>query len=488
MYFRFILFTAFLSIRARIINYSDAEYIPIYDGDIMVWEEYGYMKHTVNLTLYDEIIRDTGNLTGIFPQSHMKKILSADVNHISTLLSALKVHHRHSRSLNLLGTGLKIIAGTPDFDDFEKVKFTQQQLAHSNNRQIEINAKITQQLHKLTDVVNSIMSESDKNRLNTEHLYETLLARNRMTVINLQNLILSISLAKSNIIDLSILDSDEVDSVVKGDDSTGTSVSEVMVVSSIKILQNNEILSFIIKFPRPKQSCKKISLFPVSHHKKIISFKEGNIVAKCGNQITAVEECRPSISSTFCKLNMKETCAKQIMSNAPAKCNTEFDLLDKISVVDDGIIILNNVAANVTEAMETHSVQGTYLILFENEVTINFTKYVNRNGVTGRSPELANIQKIEVIEHEHVLSLPYLHEMHIQNLEHLQELKKDIVLRPILSTTAFIIIVGVCFILFKICRNVKERRELTRIKKSLEEIVKKTEDGLHSKGGIVNNS
>ena len=238
------------------------------------------------------------------------------------------------------------------------------------------------------------MSESDKNRLNTEHLYETLLARNRMTVINLQNLILSISLAKSNIIDLSILDSDEVDSVVKGDDSTGTSVSEVMVVSSIKILQNNEILSFIIKFPRPKQSCKKISLFPVSHHKKIISFKEGNIVAKCGNQITAVEECRPSISSTFCKLNMKETCAKQIMSNAPAKCNTEFDLLDKISVVDDGIIILNNVAANVTEAMETHSIQGTYLILFENEVTINFTKYVNRNGVTGRSPELANIQKM----------------------------------------------------------------------------------------------
>ena len=211
-------------------------------------------------------------------------------------------------------------------------------------------------------------------------------------------------------------------------------------------------------------------------------------MAKCGNQITAVEECRPSISSTFCKLNMKETCAKQIMSNAPAKCNTEFDLLDKISVVDDGIIILNNVAANVTEAMETHSIQGTYLILFENEVTINFTKYVNRNGVTGRSPELANIQKIEVIEHEHVLSLPYLHEMHIQNLEHLQELKKDIVLRPILSTTAFIIIVGVCFILFKICRNVKERRELTRIKKSLEEIVKKTEDGLHSKGGIVNNS
>ena len=176
---------------------------------------------------------------------------------------------------------------------------------------------------------------------------------------------------------------------------------------------------------------------------------------------------------------MEETCAKQIMSNAPAKCNTEFDLLDKISVVDDGIIILNNVAANVTEAMETHSIQGTYLILFENEVTINFTKYVNRNGVTGRSPELANIQKIEV---------NYLHEMHIQNLEHLQELKKDIVMRPILSTTAFIIIVGVCFILFKICRNVKERRELTRIKKSLEEIVKKTEDGLHSKGGIVNNS
>ena len=105
-----------------------------------------------------------------------------------------------------------------------------------------------------------------------------------MTIINLESLILFISLAKSNIIDLTILDSNEADSIVIGDDSIITSVAEIMVVSSTKIFQNKGILSIIIKFPSPKQRCQMICLFPVSHHKKIISFKTDNVVAKCGTK------------------------------------------------------------------------------------------------------------------------------------------------------------------------------------------------------------
>jgi len=38
----------------------------------------------------------------------------------------------------LLGTALKIVAGTPDFDDWEQIKFRQAQLTDSENRHIEL--------------------------------------------------------------------------------------------------------------------------------------------------------------------------------------------------------------------------------------------------------------------------------------------------------------------------------------------------------------
>ena len=129
-----------------------------------------------------------------------------------------------------LRTAIKIIAGTPDFDDFQESKFQQNKLIDANNRQIEINTKISQQIGKLTSTVNSLISAKKHTEIDSEKLYETLLARNRITINNLQNLILSISLAKVNIVDPAILDDYEINGMVKNDNFTDTSVSEIMSV------------------------------------------------------------------------------------------------------------------------------------------------------------------------------------------------------------------------------------------------------------------
>ena len=84
-----------------------------------------------------------------------------------------------------LRTAIKIIAGTPDFDDFQESKFQQNKLIDANNRQIEINTKISQQIGKLTSTVNSLISAKKHTEIDSEKLYETLLARNRITINNL---------------------------------------------------------------------------------------------------------------------------------------------------------------------------------------------------------------------------------------------------------------------------------------------------------------
>lgn len=110
----------FRTATAKLTDYSNSDYIPLQDGDVTVWQDFDYLQHTTNLTTYMEIAKETKGLMTHFPLSHMKMLLDSDIARIKVLLATLDTHHRQARSLNFLGTALKVIAGTPDFDDFEK--------------------------------------------------------------------------------------------------------------------------------------------------------------------------------------------------------------------------------------------------------------------------------------------------------------------------------------------------------------------------------
>lgn len=65
-----------------------------------------------------------------------------DLTHIRKLVATLRFHHRTARSLNWIGTALKVIAGTPDFNDWEEIKFNQDQLLKKEESQTELNIKL----------------------------------------------------------------------------------------------------------------------------------------------------------------------------------------------------------------------------------------------------------------------------------------------------------------------------------------------------------
>lgn len=52
-----------------------------------------------------------------------------------------------ARSLDFLGTILKVVAETPDANDLEKITFKEQQLIDLNNKQIEHNTKVQKNLN-----------------------------------------------------------------------------------------------------------------------------------------------------------------------------------------------------------------------------------------------------------------------------------------------------------------------------------------------------
>jgi len=112
----------------------------------LVWEHRNYFRHSSNLTEFSTLIDETARLSALFPQSHMRKLLDVDTVHIRSILSVLKVHHRIARSLDFLGTVLKVVAGTLEGADLEMLKVSESRLIKSNNRQVVINTETQRQI------------------------------------------------------------------------------------------------------------------------------------------------------------------------------------------------------------------------------------------------------------------------------------------------------------------------------------------------------
>lgn len=157
---------------ARITDCAHSNYVPILDGGVLVWDQYDYLRHSANLSNCARLTDETINITDLFPQSHM--LLEVDTGHVKNLLSAIKVHNRIARSLDFLGTVLKVVAGTQDADDLERIKVIEAQFVESNNRQVVINSQTQNQINHLTNTVNRMLESTKKKHIDTAHLFSRL--------------------------------------------------------------------------------------------------------------------------------------------------------------------------------------------------------------------------------------------------------------------------------------------------------------------------
>jgi len=150
--------------------------------------------------------------------------------------------------------------------------------------------------------------------------------------MELQDLLLSIALAKVNIV--------------------------------CKILQSINILQFIIKFPKIKSECVEITIFPVSQHDTMLRL-EDKIIADCDGEIHTVINCSVTSGATFCQLAHRRSCAQELHAGAIAHCDIQHSDLHPITYVDEGIIIVNGPLARVSVDNATYiHIRGTHLITF----------------------------------------------------------------------------------------------------------------------------
>lgn len=428
-------------------DYSSSHYIPISDGHAAIFEDYGVLAHITNLTDFVEISEKTKTLTDLLPQSHMRKILESDVDQILKMTESLRIHHRQARSINLIGTALKYVAGTPDYDDFAEVRSKQNELITAGNAQININTAMQSQINNLTKTLNILLNETKTTEINTGHLYDLLNGRNRAIIRELDNIALSITLGKLQMINPILLDSSEVGFILKSERNVNVSLSEVMVNSKLKILQDENIVTFLIKFPKIKTICEKKQIYPVIRKDKILSF-ESNEVARCDHGYVILTNCKRKSTISFCqRLNeVNNVCLRNLLNNNTATCDTlSAHNVPPISQIDDGIIVINDQSFRLIDKNETKTVQkGTFLITFESEIFVNSSKFANLRKIAFRSPEIPIAHSISFAEHTAILSLPYLHELNIENREYISHLHSKVKGTCYISASLFALILAAC--------------------------------------------
>ncbi|GBP98456.1 Retrovirus-related Pol polyprotein from transposon gypsy [Eumeta japonica] len=473
-------------VTSKLTDYSNSDYIPIVDGNVIIWQDFDYLQHTTNLTVFSEMADETKHLTSHFPSSHMIKILDSDIARIKTILASLNIHHRHARSINILGTALKVVAGTPDFDDFETVRFKQRELIESENRQIGINTKTQAQINQLTETVNVIIKNSKAKQIDTGHLYETLLARNRIIISELETLMLAITLAKIGIINPALLDSADLNKIINIKPSTNITVTDLMEVSYIKVLLDENYLVFFIKYPRIKLECKKIIILPVQHNQTILHLGTDNNIADCGNKMIPIGSCTTTLTSTFCKELMHTTCAQQLHSGGVAHCSTRPSHLEPLVVVDDGIIVINdNTAVIKTVENSEQLVTGTYLLTFDSEIYVNGSAYKNLKGELKMVPNPAAASILNITGHQEILSLPYLRRMGIENLRHISQVESKLIVGPIVSILVVIGILLAYSLMLKLYQNRLKKRQGLIFQATIDTL-RRPEDGSQLREGGVN--
>jgi len=241
------------------------------------------------------------------------------------------------------------------------------------------------------------------------------------------------------------LDSDDLKDIIN-EHSTNITITDLMEVAQIKVLLNNHFLHFIIKYPRPSLECKKITIYPVQHNGTILNFGKDNNIADCGNKVVPIGNCSATLTTTICRKLPYPTCAQQLHSGGIAHCTTRPSHLDSMTIIDEGVIIINEGTATVDE----QTVSGTFLLTFDKEVRVNGSVFRNLRNFVRKSPGPSSSALLSVTGHLEILSLPYLQKLSMENLRYIVQMEEGLSKRPVISGLAATTLLILCYAALKL--------------------------------------
>lgn len=163
-----IIFILLAPIRAQLLNIQDLTsnngYLPIKVDEVKTIEQYNKILHVINITAYTDslyllqqnIKTINSSLTKTNPEtSSLLDSITKNYEILNVKISNLKPHFRGKRGLiNVLGKGLKYIAGSMDSDDEAQINNALNSMKTQVNNLTTFNNLISNQIKNITNHIN----------------------------------------------------------------------------------------------------------------------------------------------------------------------------------------------------------------------------------------------------------------------------------------------------------------------------------------------
>lgn len=447
-------------------DYSSAHLITIDDGQAKIQNGTFNFIHIINLNTYEKILRDTEEYVNINIDRNniYYPLLKHEISQSTDILFQIKPspsENRGRRSIDILGTAWKYLAGTPDHDDLKFIEGNLDELNRNNNQQITVNTELTKRINELTKITDQLMNSIKKDSYIDNEVALNIQNRIRLIKEELMNIKYAIEWAKANIINSILFNKKEIRQVLEklsNENMPFRSVEDALEFTEIKILYNKTNILYLIKIPMTTKTIyQKTIIRPIKKNKKIVNIPFKSLLVN-GYEIFGVQnDCTNYNSINICKQNQltnltNDKCVSRLIHGLESFCNvTNNHHIPTIEEISAGIILLNNFNGSCFYKNTSHNLNGTFLIKFHNE-TVNVNNKIFSNidiPQMNINPPIIQPTPIEISRHN-VLSLEALEELHIKNTNKINKIQSHIVISKISSfvsigSIALLIIVIIVF-------------------------------------------
>lgn len=409
-----------------IIDHSDEAYVLIPMEQAYIYRDTGTVFHVFNITHMEQKFQYySGTVHSNFLDPEDKKLFFL-VDKCREYLDQLTIH-RSKRGIDILGTIIKYITGMPDHDEAVMVENKLNDLIENNNRLAIVNQKLEKNIEDLTG----------HGGYHVELIFEWLAKE-------LSEIIYTINLAKIGVLNTAILNLNEINQIIKSEKIADTPLMEVLEHSTFKIIQAKSIYVLLLKYPKIEQKCMFYQVRSIE--KDFGKLQLEKFVSHCNDKFEAVKDCKKYVSSNICKYQA-HSCTEELLNGRYTNCTVIRERMPLIEEIDNGKVIIHG-----THKINNITKQGTYLLLFNETITVDDKNYTNdRQSILQYLKKNRHSQYdiLDIIESRN-------EELKLPKLNIFEKIPVQIQNNPIVSTfivvVAFVIMIFVVHYGIKICK------------------------------------
>ena len=375
------------------------------------------------------------------------------------LLENLTINRRRTkRSLNFLGSTIKMITGNLDHEDLleiqnhiETLKNSNNALTTENNEQIKINQLFEDRINNLTKQAyiqsKTIDSIIKQNMLNSDRAVDWRHILHIHSIIfnidavqhQLSTIFESLQLSKLGVISKAFLQPPELEFATQLLESQGisiTSYDQTYEFLEPVAFHNDSNIIIIIKIPKLKQGkYTQLQIETIPMKDKIISINASTAIVGNNESYLIAYPCTNIEKNNICNVEnlfniSNDDCLHQILRGNPSNCTfVKTRMESEIKIINNlGVLIKNSIAPTLLQnncGFGPRNLTGTFLISFKNcSISLDGKQFNSKMFKGETEVDILPLHSVNVeeatIETEPIDNLEQLHIHNRRKLEHLE--------------------------------------------------------------------